>query len=249
MSHYITFASFVSEKVNIHKHFYFTLYLLYMYVLKEWFKIWNHGVPLISLMFVVVCQPAQFVPLWLGAGPPGLHVWFISKQISQWTLLHWEKKKTITRLPLPPSYPVQTIVQRLTFTSITYIFGWAVSASNTQERTLCPVPLLPTGLSLVCEVEALGVGWQRSWPVSQSGGAVDGNHVSSDFNWLGLNEVICWDRVTHLGCPFGNSCMRDVYHPAHGWVVWCWRHARSSWRGYEGFGAPVLGPPGTVRVD
>lgn len=43
--------------------------------------------------------------------------------------------------------------------------------------------------------------------VGPSGGAVDGKRVSSDLNWLGQHEVMCWDHVTRLGCPFGNSCM------------------------------------------
>lgn len=97
---------------------------------------------------------------------------------------------------------------------------------------------MPTELSLESEADA----------VSQSGSVVDGNHVSSDFNWLGLNEVICWDRVTRLGCRFSNSWSGDNHLlTAHGWVVWRRRHALSSWRWYEG--AEALGSPGSMRVD
>lgn len=73
----------------------------------------------------------------------------------------------------------------------------------------------------------------------------EGNHLSSDFNWLRPNEVICWCYVTRLMCQFCNSCMLVMCWPAAlverwppidfaacGWVVWIWRQVWSSWKGY-----------------
>lgn len=39
-------------------------------------------------------------------------------------------------------------------------------------------------------------------------GAFEGNASSFDFNWLRLNEVICWYCVTCLESPLCNSCVR-----------------------------------------
>lgn len=151
------------------------------------------------------------------------------------------KKKTITYLPLPPSCPVQTIVERLTLTTVTFIFGWVVSDLNTQEHTTAPFARLPTELSLVTEMDAVSVGWQQSQPVSLSGGVVDGNHVSSDFNWLGGNEVICWDRLTCLGCPFGNSCTRAVWSAAPGLVMTTFSLHTAGWCGVADMHDPAGG--------
>lgn len=73
-----------------------------------------------------------------------------------------KKQKRITHLPLPP---IQTIVEELTLTSLTVIFGRV------------------TGLSLVPEVEAVVA-------VGLSGGAVDGKRVSSDFNWDWMRSCV-----------------------------------------------------------
>lgn len=72
---------------------------------------------------------------------------------------------------------------------------------------------------------------------------------------LTLTGWDCWDCVTSLGCPFGNSRTRVVWSAAPGLLmttsslhvaggVWCRRHARSSWRWYLGAEALVLGPWG-----
>lgn len=50
----------------------------------------------------------------------------------------------------------------------------------------------------------------KRYTVSLTAGAFEGDHVSFDFNWLRLNEVICWFYVTCLECPLCNSCMRCV---------------------------------------
>lgn len=65
------------------------------------------------------------------------------------------KKKTTTYLP--PSCPVQTIVERLTLSTITFIFAWVVSDLNTQEHTTAPFARLPTELSLV-SADVVGAG-------------------------------------------------------------------------------------------
>lgn len=46
--------------------------------------------------------------------------------------------------------------------------------------------------------------------VRMAASAFEGNHISFDFNWLRLNEVILGYCVTCLECPFCNSCMRCV---------------------------------------
>lgn len=80
------------------------------------------------------------------------------------------------------------------------------------------------------EVEAAGA-------VGLSGGAVDGERVSSDFDWMGQDEVTGGDRVTRLGCPCGNSCLRDVWcSEVMSTSSWRWRHARSSCEGGGGAG-------------
>lgn len=70
---------------------------------------------------------------------------------------------------------------------------------------------------------------------------VDENHVSSDLNWLGLNEVICWDRVTSLGCLFGNSCTRDAWSAAPSPVMTTSSLRTAGWYGVADMHDPAGG--------
>lgn len=78
------------------------------------------------------------------------------------------KKKTITYLPLPPSRPVQTIVERLTLTTVTFIFGWVVSDLNTQEHTTAPLSCSPANWAIISVWDGCGQRWLTAVTACQS---------------------------------------------------------------------------------